>query len=83
MIWPEEKDSTLSLIIDGETLKFGICEIVNGRRDVLTHAEEKNQSSHPSERHGCAEGMLIFLSTLGPRGREGILSQTLPNERNL
>jgi hypothetical protein len=30
-LWPEEKNSTLSLIIDGETLKFGICEIFNAK----------------------------------------------------
>jgi hypothetical protein len=39
--WPEEESSTLSVIVDGETLKFGICEIFNAKPHVLTRAEEK------------------------------------------
>jgi hypothetical protein len=39
--WPEEENSTLSLIIDDEILKFGICEIFNAKPHVLTRAEEK------------------------------------------
>ena len=40
--WPEEENSNLSLIIDGERLTFGICEIFNAKPHVLTRAEEKN-----------------------------------------
>jgi hypothetical protein len=43
--WPEEENSILSLMIDGETLTFGICEIFNAKPHVLTRAEEKKP--HP------------------------------------
>ena len=39
--WPEEENSILSLIVDGETLKFGICEIFNAKPHVLTRPKEK------------------------------------------
>ena len=39
--WPEEEDSTLSLMIDGEALQFGICEIFDAKRHVRTAADKK------------------------------------------
>ena len=45
--WPEEEDSTLSLMIDGEALQFGICEIFHAKPHVLTAAEKKYPYTAP------------------------------------
>jgi hypothetical protein len=68
--WPEEGDSSLSLIIEGETLKFGICEIFNAKRHVLTRAEEKNPCLAPQWDYHLTGRLRLFIGKM-PYASEG------------
>jgi hypothetical protein len=68
--WPEEENSILSLIIDGETVQFGICEIFNAKRHVLTRAEEKNPYLAPQWDYQLTGRLRLFVGKI-PYASEG------------
>jgi len=84
--WPEEENSSLSIIVDGETLRFGICEIFNAKPHVLTRAEEKNPFLAPQWDHQLTGKVQLFIGQIpyaskGRRswsdGRHHVLEQCL------
>jgi hypothetical protein len=68
--WPEEENSILSLIVDDETLKFGICEIFNAQPHILTHSEEKNPYFAPRWDYQLTGRLRLFVGKI-PYASEG------------
>ena len=62
--WPGEEDSTLSLMIDGEALQFGICEIFHAKPHVLTAAEKKYPYTAPRWDYQLTGRLRLFVGKL-------------------
>ena len=62
--WPEEEDSTLSLMIDGEALQFGICEIFHAKRHVLTAADKKYPYTAPRWDYQLTGRLRLFVGKI-------------------
>ena len=62
--WPEEEDSTLSLMVDGEALQFGIREIFHAKPHVLTAAEKKYPYFVPRWEYQLTGRLKLFLDKI-------------------
>ena len=62
--WPEEQASGPSLLIDGELVKFGICEICEAQRHVLTAAEKRNPHTAPQWDYRLTGRLELFVGKM-------------------